>query len=160
MTNKKYINNSTKRECNILSTFLNPTKHAKYKISPYSPILQDCMNTCRGRENFKNFRIVLDSGIFSTIVMGNLTSKITSKVETETMWDTKAGKFTTPKKETVYFFLPEFRAKKLVTWKSQVDKSTNCICIMILGRYLLTAMVMACKFYENVTVGVKVPYEG
>ena len=43
-----YRNNSIKRDCNVLSIF-NPTKHAKYKIRHYSPILQGCMNTHSGR---------------------------------------------------------------------------------------------------------------
>ena len=39
-TNKEYINNSTKCECNVLLKFLNPTKRAKSKTSNYSTILQ------------------------------------------------------------------------------------------------------------------------
>ena len=36
----------------------------------YSPILHGCMNTRKGEEKFKNFRILLDSGCISTIIMG------------------------------------------------------------------------------------------
>ena len=50
------------------------------------------------------------------------------------MWETQAGKFMTPKKVTVYFFLPKVCAKKLVTWKYHVDDSTNGKYGMILGR--------------------------
>ena len=37
------------------------------------------MNTHSGRSKFKNFRIILDSKISSTIVMDKLTSKLKSK---------------------------------------------------------------------------------
>ena len=70
MADNEIRNNCNKRECNVLSTFINPTTCAKSKTSHYSPILQGCMNTCSGREKFKNFRILLDSGICSMIVMG------------------------------------------------------------------------------------------
>ena len=86
MANKKYINNSIKRECNVPYNFLNPTKHARTKNSHYSPILKDFMNTRSGRENFKNLQIFLESGISSTIMMGKLTSNLKYKKTSKTVW--------------------------------------------------------------------------
>ena len=37
------------------------------------------MNTCSGKAKFRNFRVLLDSGSSSTIVMGKLTSKLKEK---------------------------------------------------------------------------------
>ena len=73
-------------ECNILTNILNPKKHAKSKYNHYSPILQGCMNTCSGRALFRNFRILLDSGIISKIAMVNLASKLKPDFLTETTW--------------------------------------------------------------------------
>ena len=67
--------NIIKHEFNILFNILNPTKRAKPKISHYLPILQGYMNTPNGGENFRNFRIILDSRSSSTIVIGKLTPK-------------------------------------------------------------------------------------
>ena len=106
MENKKYRNNSIKRECNVLSYFLNITKRARTKNSHYSPIIQGCMNTRSGRAKFKNFQIILDNGRSSTIMMGKLASKLKSKETEKNMWETQSGKFTTSKKENVDFFLP------------------------------------------------------
>ena len=51
---KKYRNKSIKREYNLLSNFLNPTKRARTKNINYSPILQGYINTRNGRDKFKN----------------------------------------------------------------------------------------------------------
>ena len=61
---------------------------------------------------------------------------------------------------TIEFCLPEFSARKTVTWKFQVGEFTNSIYDMILGRYLLTTLVLDLKFNENVTIGGEGPYEG
>ena len=79
MASTENIINDIKRECNILSSFLNPTKHAKHKNSHYPPILQGYMKTHSGREKFKNFRILLDIRSSSVIVMGKLKSKLKTK---------------------------------------------------------------------------------
>ena len=65
---------------------LNPNKCAKSENSHYSPILQGCMNTHSGKAKFKNFRILLNGGISSTILMGNMTPKIKLKETVETTW--------------------------------------------------------------------------
>ena len=49
-------------ECNLLHDIINPLKRAKNLNSNYSPILHGCMNTRKGKEEFKNFCILLGSG--------------------------------------------------------------------------------------------------
>ena len=61
---------------------------------------------------------------------------------------------------TVDFFLPKFSAMKIVTWKCHINESTNGRYGIILGRYLLTALETDLKFYKNVIIGGKGPYEG
>ena len=59
----------------------------------------------------------------------------------------------TSKKVNIDFFLPEFSATKVVTLKCHLDESTNGRYYMILGRYLLTALVLDIKFSGNVIIG-------
>ena len=66
----KEVNKIT--ECNLRHDIINPPKHSKFLNSYYYPILHVCMNTIKGRSKFKKFRIILDSGCISTIVMGKL----------------------------------------------------------------------------------------
>ena len=58
-----------------------------------------------------------------------------------------------------YFCLPDFSATKIVTWKCHIDKSTNGIYDIILGRDLLTTLVLDLQFYENVILGGVGPYK-
>ena len=76
------------------------------------------------------------------------------------MWETQAENFTTSKKLNVEFCLLGFIVAKIVTWKFQVGESTNSRYNMILGRYLLTALGLDLKFYENVIIGGELPYKG
>ena len=76
------------------------------------------------------------------------------------MWEPQASKFTTSKKVNVYFCLPEFSATKIVMWKCHVDKSTNGRYDMILGRDLITALVLYLKFSDNFILGGEGSYEG
>ena len=71
------------------------------------------MKTHIGDERFRNFRILLDSGISSTIMMNNLTSKDKCKYSTTTTWQTQARKFTTNNMAKVDFRLSEFSENKL-----------------------------------------------
>ena len=73
------------------------------------------MKTHSERAKFKNFQILLDSGISSKIFMGKRTSNLKSKETSKTMWETQAGKFTTSKKVYIEFLLLEFSATKIVT---------------------------------------------
>ena len=79
MANKINKYKSITHEFNVLNNLLNPTKHAKEKNSYYSPILQGYINIRSRRENFRNFRILLDSGRSSIIVMGKLMSILKPK---------------------------------------------------------------------------------
>ena len=89
-----------------------------------------------------------------------MASKLKHKETAKTLWETQSGKFTTSKKVNVDFFLPEFSATKIVTWIFHVDESTNSVYDMILGRDLLTAVILDLKFSDNVIVGGEGPYEG
>ena len=66
-------------EWNLLHDIINPPKCTKNLNTHYSPILNGCMNTRHGREKFKNFWILLDSGCSSTIVMGRLVKDLILK---------------------------------------------------------------------------------
>ena len=63
---------NTIAECNLIHDIINPLKRTKQLNSHYSPILHWRMNTRKDGENFKNFRILLDSGCSSKIVMKRL----------------------------------------------------------------------------------------
>ena len=51
---------------------LNPPKRTKTLNIYYSPILNICMNTRKGKEKFNKFQILFNSGCSSTIVMVRL----------------------------------------------------------------------------------------
>ena len=70
------------------------------------------MNNHSGKSKFENFRIILDRGSSSTIVVDKLTSKLKTKEAAETMWETQASKFMTSNKVNIYLCLPEFQCKK------------------------------------------------
>ena len=55
-------------ELDLLHDLLNPSKRTKILNIHYYPILHRCMNTRKGREKFKYFRVILDSGCSFTIV--------------------------------------------------------------------------------------------
>ena len=69
-------------------------------------------------------------------------------------------KFTSSKKVNIDFFSPEFSATKIMTWKFNVDVSTNGRYDMILGRDLLTSLGLDLNFYENVIIGGEGTYKG
>ena len=66
----------------------------------------------------------------------------------------------TSKKVNVHSCLPEFSAKKTVMWKCHIDEYTTVRYDMILGRDLLTALVLDLKFDENFINGGEGPYKG
>ena len=49
---------------------------------------------------------------------------------------------------------------KKSSWKFHVDEFTTGRYNIILGRDLLTALGLDLKFYENILIGGKSPYEG
>ena len=84
------------------------------------------MNTSKGRENFKNLQVMLDSGCRSTIIMGNIMSNIRKNKGVATQWKTRTKNSTTNQKVKVKIFKLEFSAKKVVTWGCDVDNSAEC----------------------------------
>ena len=122
-------NNEVKNiaEYNLLHDIINPPKSAKDLNSRYSPIIR-CMNTRQYRSRFKNFRILLDSGCSSKIVIGRLVNKLGLEKDSLVQWNTQAGNITTNLKVDVYFTLPVLRSTYVVTWKCKMDESTE-------GRY-------------------------
>ena len=73
------------------------------------------------------------------------------------MWEAQSGKFTTQKKASIEFCLPEFSVTMIVTWECHVNESTIGIYNVILGRDLLTGLGLDIKFSENVIIGVEGP---
>ena len=73
--------------------------------------------------------------------MGNLTSKIKQNSVKNT-WETQSGKFETSKKVSVDFCLPEFSVTEIVIWKYYVDESAKDAYFMMLGRDLLTTLLI------------------
>ena len=77
------------------------------------------MNTRKGKAKFKNFRILLDSGCSSTILMIRIMQK-NPKEDNLIKWNTQAGKITTNLKVKIYFTLPELSVEKprhrIVIW--------------------------------------------
>ena len=76
------------------------------------------------------------------------------------MWENQSEKFTASTKVNVEFCIPEFVSTKIVTWKFHVAKSTNSRYNMILGRYLLTALGLDVKFFENIILGGDGQFKG
>ena len=107
-------------ECNLLHDIINYPRRAKILNIHYSPIIHVCMNTRKGKSKFNNFRILLDSGCSSTIVMGRLVGKIHTDKDDMIQWHTQAGNITTNLKVKVYFTLPALSAINVVTWKWHV----------------------------------------
>ena len=70
------------------------------------------MKTHSRKAKFKNFEIILDSGIISTILMGSLTSKLKNKSSATTTQVTQAGSFTISNMSNIDFCLPKFIATK------------------------------------------------
>ena len=53
----------------------------------------------------------------------------------------------------VDFWILESNATKRMTWKFHIDESTNGRYNMILGRYLITTLVLDLKFFDNFIIG-------
>ena len=96
------------------------------------------MNTRKGRANFKNFRIILESKCISKIIMGRLIEKLHHEKDDVVKWNTQAGYITTNIKVKEDFTLTALSAMNVGTWKCHVDDSAQGRYDMILGRYLLT----------------------
>ena len=108
------------------------------------------MNTRKGELKFKIFRILLDSGFSSTVVMGRLMSKLTPKKGDIMQCHTQADKITTNLRVKIEFTLPELSATNVVMWNFHVDDSVKGIYDMILGRDILTSLGLNLKFSYHV----------
>ena len=75
----KYIS-----ECNLLYDSINTPKRAKNIDTHHSPILHGLMNTIKGRAEFKNLQIILDSEFSYTIVLIRLVEKLYHKKDAVT----------------------------------------------------------------------------
>ena len=75
-------------------------------------------------------------------------------------WNTKAGNITTNIKVKVDFTLPALSATDVVTWNFHVDESAKCRCGMILGRVILTELVLNIEFSEQVIEAYNGPFNG
>ena len=76
------------------------------------------------------------------------------------MCQTQDGKFTTNKIGRSGLLPEEIQCKKNVTRKYHVDDSKEIRYNMIIGRDVLTALVLDFKFSKHVIIGGDGPYEG
>ena len=86
--------------------------------------------------------------------------KIKYKPAASTEWSTQPNNFKTKYMVNIDFTLPDFSAKKIVTWKCHVDESTEGQYDMIIGRELLTSLGINIKFYDNTIECSEGPYQG
>ena len=121
----------------------------------YSPTIHGYMNTRRGKTRFKSFQILLDSGYSYMIVMRRLMTKLKTKDDSVIQWHTQSGNITTNTKVKIYFTLPGFTTKKIVTWNKNVNDYAKGRYDMILVRDILTALVPNKKLSEH---AIKVYY--
>ena len=96
------------------------------------------MNTRRVRVKFKDFRILLDSGCRSTILMGRIVKKLSPEEDSVMQWHTQDGNINTNLKVKVDLPLPPLSATNVMTWKFHVDEFAKGRYDMILGQYVLT----------------------
>ena len=82
------------------------------------------MNTKKGKAKFKNFRVLLESGRCSTILMGILV-KIGLEEDSPMQWNIQAVNITTNLQIKVYFTLPALSASNVVTWNCHMYDSAK-----------------------------------
>ena len=83
------------------------------------------------------------------IVMGSLITKLNPKEDAVVQWHTQVGVITTNLKFKIDFTLPELSATRTVMWKCHVDDSTMGRYDMILGRYIITDLVLNLKLSNH-----------
>ena len=76
--------------------------------------------------------------------------KLNHKKEYVMQWHTQAGNITTNMEVKIDFTIPGLSATKIVTWDCHVDGSAKVRYDMILGRDLLTELVLNLTLSENV----------
>ena len=75
-------------------------------------------------------------------------------------WHTQGGSITTNLKVKIDFNLPELSTTIIVRWKFYVDDSTKGRYNMILGRYILNALVLNLKLSDHVIESYDGPLKG
>ena len=90
----------------------------------------------------------MDSGCSSTIVNIILTTKIKPKEDSVMQWHMQSGNITTYMKVKLDCTLSELSTTKIITCIFHVDDSAKGKYNMILGRYLLTKLVLNIEFFE------------
>ena len=82
LNNMYHIHNTKSNNrtvCNLIHGIINNYKRTKNKNSNYYPILHVCVNTQRRKAKFKDFRILLDIGCSSMILMESLIKNLKLK---------------------------------------------------------------------------------
>ena len=121
LTKTKYFN-----QCfNILEN----TRHfKKQNTTQYTPVLYGTIIlairvkifTRSGKVKYRTLKIVLDSGMSTTIISSRLIPKARRKKNTTTKCDTRRGVFQDQAKSTVSFQLPELYHTKTITYVMHV----------------------------------------
>ena len=78
----------------------------------FSPVTVGAINHRLGKSKLSNLRILLDSGVSSTILSGKYAKKLRQKTTKPQMWITQAKTIKTNKKTKVELILPELNATK------------------------------------------------
>ena len=83
--NENKVNNMD--EFNLLHDIPNTFKHSKNINSHYSPIMNGCMNTFRGKEKFKMSLVLLDIVYISDIGTRRLMKRLKTKEDDVMQWN-------------------------------------------------------------------------
>ena len=102
-----------------------------------SPITFGSLNYRIGKPKYKDIKILLDTGASKSIIRSDLVTKLRTKTDNKTIWDTAAGPMSTNKTVKAKFRLSEFDERKEITWKFHVTKSSLKY-DMIIGRDILS----------------------
>ena len=108
------------------------------------------MNTRKGKAKFKKSRSIFNSSCSYMVVMVRIVEKLHPDKYYEMQWHTQAGNITTNLKVNIDFTLPALSTTNVMTWKYHVGDSAKGRYYMILGRDLLTELVLNLKFYDRV----------
>ena len=82
-----------------------------------SPITFGSLNYRLGKSKYKDIKILLDTGASKSIIRSDLVTKLRTKTDTKTIWDTAAGQMYTNKTVKAKFRLSVFDERKEITWK-------------------------------------------
>ena len=102
-------------------------------------------------KHLQKVRILFDSGCGATLINKSFVTKLRQRKTTNTTWRTKAGSFSTTKKCTCTFMLPEFHKHRVIEWEMYVDESSSALSNydMIIGRDLMESIGLDLLFSEN-----------